>query len=95
MLRTTPIIGIGSNIEPKIKGALFEIACWDSSATILVGINDQWQSVSGRPTRIRRCWNKPGSKELTRQSKSFRPDGPTPDALFRALLNSSVKCKSK
>lgn len=30
----------GSNPKPQLTGALFEIACWDSSATILVGIND-------------------------------------------------------
>lgn len=31
----------GSEIKPQLHGALFEIACWDSSATILVGLNDQ------------------------------------------------------
>ena len=29
---------INSDIRPQLAGALFEIACWDSSATILVGV---------------------------------------------------------
>lgn len=28
----------GKEVLPQLKGALFEIACWDSSATILVGL---------------------------------------------------------
>lgn len=28
----------GEELVPQLKGALFEIACWDSSATILVGL---------------------------------------------------------
>lgn len=28
----------GKEISPQLDGALFEIACWDSSATILVGL---------------------------------------------------------
>ena len=28
----------GKEITPQLEGALFEIACWDSSATILVGL---------------------------------------------------------
>lgn len=28
----------GSEVQPQLPGALFEIACWDSSATILVGL---------------------------------------------------------
>lgn len=28
----------GKEITPQLDGALFEIACWDSSATILVGL---------------------------------------------------------
>ena len=28
----------GKDISPQLKGGLFEIACWDSSATILVGL---------------------------------------------------------
>lgn len=27
-------------LGPQLEGAKFEIACWDSSATILVGLND-------------------------------------------------------
>ena len=30
----------GSEINPQINSAQFEIACWDSSATILVGLNE-------------------------------------------------------
>jgi hypothetical protein len=29
-----------SNPKPQLLGAEFEIACWDSSATILIGISD-------------------------------------------------------
>jgi hypothetical protein len=29
----------GSNPKPQLASALFEIACWDSSATILVGVD--------------------------------------------------------
>jgi len=28
----------GKEVEPQLRGALFEIACWDSSATLLVGL---------------------------------------------------------
>ena len=28
----------GSNLSPQLGGALFEVGCWDSSATILVGL---------------------------------------------------------
>lgn len=28
----------GSEVRPQMPGAVFEIACWDSSATILVGL---------------------------------------------------------
>lgn len=28
----------GSEVRPQLREALFEIACWDSSATILVGL---------------------------------------------------------
>jgi len=28
----------GSEITPQLSGAAFEIACWDSSATILIGL---------------------------------------------------------
>lgn len=28
----------GKELSPQLDGALFEIACWDSSATILVGL---------------------------------------------------------
>lgn len=28
----------GSEVQPQLPGAVFEIACWDSSATILVGL---------------------------------------------------------
>ncbi|USH05157.1 hypothetical protein K6Q96_18220 [Grimontia kaedaensis] len=31
----------GSNPEPQLDRALFEIGCWDSSATILVGVPSQ------------------------------------------------------
>lgn len=31
----------GSNPGPQLKEALFEIGCWDSSATILVGITPE------------------------------------------------------
>jgi len=30
-----------SSVKPQLEGALFEIACWDSSATILVGIGTE------------------------------------------------------
>ena len=30
----------GVEIHPQLEGALFEIACWDSGATILVGLSD-------------------------------------------------------
>lgn len=30
-----------SEIKPQLSGAKFEIACWDSSATILVGLNEK------------------------------------------------------
>lgn len=29
----------GSDTRPQLDGADFEIACWDSSATILIGLN--------------------------------------------------------
>jgi hypothetical protein len=28
----------GSEVQPQLPGAVFEIACWDSSATILLGL---------------------------------------------------------
>lgn len=31
----------GRQIGPQLDGALFEISCWDSSATILVGLPDE------------------------------------------------------
>lgn len=31
----------GSNPEPQLEGAMFEIACWDSSATILIGVSSE------------------------------------------------------
>lgn len=31
----------GSNPEPQLEGAAFEIACWDSSATILIGVSSE------------------------------------------------------
>lgn len=31
----------GSEVNPQLNGAIFEIVCWDSSATILVGLNEQ------------------------------------------------------
>ena len=31
----------GEELSPQLGGALFEIACWDSSATILVGLPDE------------------------------------------------------
>lgn len=31
----------GSELEPQLDGASFEIACWDSSATILVGLDEE------------------------------------------------------
>ena len=31
----------GSNPKPQLEGAEFEIACWDSSAVILIGINSE------------------------------------------------------
>lgn len=31
----------GSEPEPQLKGALFEIACWDSSGTILINLPSQ------------------------------------------------------
>lgn len=34
----------GSNVRPQLNGALFEIGCWDSSATILVGIAPEMES---------------------------------------------------
>ena len=30
----------GADIAPQLEGALFEIACWDSSATILINLPD-------------------------------------------------------
>jgi len=30
-----------SSLEPQLEGAIFEIACWDSSATILVGLSSE------------------------------------------------------
>ena len=30
----------GTDIAPQLEGALFEIACWDSSATILINLPD-------------------------------------------------------
>jgi len=34
----SPFYWNGSAINPQLKGANFEVACWDSSATILVGL---------------------------------------------------------
>ncbi len=31
----------GSDPVPQLDGAIFEIACWDSSATILIGLNSE------------------------------------------------------
>ena len=31
----------GSEPKPQLEGAAFEIACWDSSATILIGVNSE------------------------------------------------------
>ena len=31
----------GTELEPQLAGALFEIACWDSSATILINLPEQ------------------------------------------------------
>lgn len=31
----------GSDPRPQLEGANFEIACWDSSATILIGLNSK------------------------------------------------------
>jgi hypothetical protein len=31
----------GSEMPPQLPGALFEVACWDSSATILVGLSPE------------------------------------------------------
>jgi hypothetical protein len=31
----------GEEVGPQLHGALFEIACWDSSAVILVGVPDE------------------------------------------------------
>jgi len=31
----------GSDLTPQLEGAVFEIACWDSSATILIGVNSE------------------------------------------------------
>jgi len=28
-------------IRPQLPGALFEVSCWDSSATVLVGLSDE------------------------------------------------------
>lgn len=33
-----PAFWNGKEITPQLEGALFEISCWDSSATILVGL---------------------------------------------------------
>lgn len=33
----------GKELTPQLKGALFEIACWDSSATILIGLPEHAQ----------------------------------------------------
>jgi hypothetical protein len=35
----------GEEISPQLNGALFEIACWDSSATILVGLPPEAESL--------------------------------------------------
>lgn len=35
-----PLYWEAQDLKPQLSGALFEIACWDSSATILVGISD-------------------------------------------------------
>lgn len=32
---------LASEIRPQLPVALFELACWDSSATILVGLSDE------------------------------------------------------
>lgn len=29
------------DLSPQLQGALFEIVCWDSSATLLIGISDE------------------------------------------------------
>lgn len=33
----------GSDLGPQLDGAVFEIVCWDSSATILIGLPEQAQ----------------------------------------------------
>ena len=40
-VENNPYYWNGSEIKPQLHGALFEIACWDSSATIMVGLNEQ------------------------------------------------------
>lgn len=37
-LHDNPSYWSGKEVLPQLDGALFEIACWDSSATILVGL---------------------------------------------------------
>ncbi len=36
-----PDYWIGKDLVPQLEGALFEIACWDSSATILINLPKQ------------------------------------------------------
>ncbi|NWF46648.1 hypothetical protein F3K02_15525 [Hydrogenophaga sp. D2P1] len=38
-----PDFWTGSEVRPQLQGAVFEIACWDSSATILVGLPEAAQ----------------------------------------------------
>ncbi|MGQ5522941.1 hypothetical protein ACUHMQ_06725 [Chitinimonas sp. PSY-7] len=35
-----PYFWSGEEVKPQLEGALFEIVCWDSSATILIGISE-------------------------------------------------------
>ena len=35
----------GKEISPQLPGAVFEIACWDSSATLLVGLPDDTEAL--------------------------------------------------
>ena len=37
-IEDNPSYWSGEELSPQLSGALFEIACWDSSATILVGL---------------------------------------------------------
>ena len=49
----------GSNPGPQLNEALFEIGCWDSSATILVGIKPEmaknFKSVYSDTTELERA----------------------------------------